>query len=168
MLILEIRYEPGRIVARLRDAAEGVPQSLELDLPVSGSAPELLAYLQQTNLARIEFLDLARIPRGVVATLLELPIPYDIFVAHTNLGLERRSAPESAAARGLVERRRSHRVVEDPFFWSLVVASADRVLVPDAQAEAFASRVAPRRNAIHLKAARNKSAQMTNPSTTYL
>ena len=31
MLILEIRYGPGRIVARLRNAAEAVPQSLGWD-----------------------------------------------------------------------------------------------------------------------------------------
>jgi O-antigen biosynthesis protein len=158
VLILEIRYGPGRIVARLRNAAEAVPQSLEFDLPKSGAATELLAYLRLTKLARMEFLDLARIPRGVVATLLELPVPHDIFIAHTELGLERRSAPAASAPPGLVERRRSHRVVEDPFFWSLVVASADRVLVPDAQAEAFASRVAPRRNTIRMETAATKSA----------
>lgn len=155
VLILEIRYGPGRIIARLRNAAEVVPQSLEFELPASGAATELLAYLRLTKLVRMEFLDLARIPRGVVATLLELPVPHDIFVAHTELGLERRSGP--SASPGIAERRQSHRIVEDPFFWSLVVASADRVLVPDAQAEAFASRVAPRRNTIRLEAAATKS-----------
>jgi GT2 family glycosyltransferase len=153
VLILEIRYYPGRIVGRLRNATEAVPQSLEFDLPSSGAASELLNYLRLTKLSRMEFFDLVRIPRGVVATLLELPVPHDIFVAHTDLGLERRSAPESAAASDPDERRRSHRIDEDPFFWSLLVASAGRVLVPDAQAEAFTSRVAPRRNTIRLKAA---------------
>jgi hypothetical protein len=165
VLILEIRYGPGRILGALRNAAEAVPQSLEFDLPASGAATELLAYLRLTKLARMEFLDLARIPRGVVATLLELPVPHDIFVAHTELGLERRSASAAVAAPpGLVERRRSHRIVEDPFFWSLVVASADRVLVPDAQAEAFASRVAPRRNTIRLQATAATSAPISDPS----
>jgi O-antigen biosynthesis protein len=163
VLILEIRYGPGRIVARLRHAAEAVPQSLEFDLPASGSAAELLGYLRLTKLARMEFLDLARIPRGVVATLLELSVPHDIFVAHTELGLERRSTPASASP-DIVERRRSHRIVEDPFFWSLVVASADRVLVPDAQAEAFASRVAPRRNTIRLEVAAAKSVSVRDLS----
>ena len=164
VLILEIRYYPGQVVGRLRNATEAVPQSLEFDLPSSGAASELLSYLQLTKLSRMEFFDLVRIPRGVVATLLELPVPHDIFVAHTELGLERRSAPESASASGPDERRRSHRVVEDPFFWSLLVASADRVLVPDAQAEAFTSRVAPRRNIIRLNVAGEKSAQSFDPS----
>lgn len=168
VLILEISHEPGRVVARLRDAADAVPQSLEFDLPAAGAATELLAYLQLTKLARVEFLDLARIPRGVVATLLELPVPHDIFVAHTELGLERRSAAASVAAPGRGDRRRSHRVVEDPFFWSLVVASADRVLVPDAQAEAFASRVAPRRNTIRVETAGTKSAPILEPSSASL
>jgi O-antigen biosynthesis protein len=148
VLILEIRHESGRIIAKLRDAAEGVPQSLEFDLPGSGLATALLSYLQLTKLARIEFLDLARIPRGVVATLLELSVPHDVFVAHTELGLERRSSSASISTPPSGERRRSHRVVEDPFFWSLAIASADRVLVPDGQAEAFMSRVAPRRKTI--------------------
>ena len=163
VLNLEIRYGPGRVVARLRNAAQAVPQSLEFDLPASGAATELLAYLRLAKLARMEFLDLARIPRGVVATLLELPIPHDIFVAHTELGLERRSAAASAPP-GLAERRGSHRVVEDPFFWSLVVASADRVLVPDAQAEAFATRVAPRRKTIRLETSATRSAPVRDPS----
>jgi GT2 family glycosyltransferase len=164
VLILEIRYYPGRVVGRLRNATEAVPQSLDFDLPSSGSASELLTYLRLAKLSRMEFFDLVRIPRGVVATLLELPVPHDIFVAHTELGLERRSAPESASASGPGERRRSHRIVEDPFFWSLLVASADRVLVPDTQAEAFTSRVAPRRNTIRLKMAGTTSAPIFNPS----
>jgi O-antigen biosynthesis protein len=163
VLILEIRYYPGRVVGRLRNATEAVPQSLEFDLPSSGAASELLSYMRLTKLSRMEFFDLVRIPRGVVATLLELPVPHDIFVAHTELGLERRSAPESASASGPDERRRSHRVVEDPFFWSLLVASADRVLVPDAQAEAFTSRVAPRRNTIRLKVAETTTLPSKSP-----
>jgi GT2 family glycosyltransferase len=164
VLILEIRYYPGRVVGRLRNATEAVPQSLEFDLPSSGAASELLEYLRLTKLSRMEFFDLVRIPRGIVTTLLELPVPHDVFIAHTELGLERRSAPESASASGPDERRRSHRIVEDPFFWSLLVASADRVLVPDAQAEAFTSRVAPRRNIIRLKVAGTKSAPIFNAS----
>ncbi len=164
VLILEIRHQSGRIIAGLRDLAEGVPQSLEFELPASGSATELLAYLQLTKLARVEFLDLARIPRGVVAALLELPVPHDIFVAHTELGLERRSTPASDSAPRSGERRRSHRVVEDPFFWSLVVASADRVLVPDAQAEAFVSRVASRRKTIRVETAKTEFSPSIDPS----
>jgi GT2 family glycosyltransferase len=166
VLILEIRYYPGRVVGRLRNATEAAPQSLEFDLPPSGAASELLNYLRLTKLSRMEFFDLVRIPRGVVATLLELPVPHDIFVAHTELGLERRSAPESASASDRDERRGSHRVVEDPFFWSLLVASADRVLVPDAQAEAFTSRVAPRRNTIRLKAVEANTQPSRSPDST--
>lgn len=163
VLVLEIRYYPGRVVGRLRNATEAVPQSLEFDLPSSGDASELLSYLRLTKLSRMEFFDLVRIPRGLVATLLELPVPHDIFVAHTDLGLERRSAPESASVSDRDERRRSNRVVEDPFFWSLLVASADRVLVPDAQAEAFTSRVAPRRNTLRLKAAETNTPPPNSP-----
>jgi hypothetical protein len=43
------------------------------------------------------------------------------------------------------------------------VASADRVLVPDAQAEAFTSRVAPRRNTVRVKAAEANTPSSNSP-----
>jgi GT2 family glycosyltransferase len=135
VLILEIRYRPGQVIAVLRDATGAAPQSLEFKLPARGEALELLTFLRALQLGRMEFLDLAGIPRTAVAALLQLPVPHDIFVAHAELGLRPASNPES---------------VQSPLFYSLVVASADRMLVPDGQAEAFARAIAPRRDVVRL------------------
>jgi GT2 family glycosyltransferase len=141
VLILEIRTRPGQVVARLRDAGGGAPQSLEFQLGAADDATQLLAFLQSLQLARMEMLDIARIPRTVVAALLELPIPHDILVAHTELGLKPASDPT---------------FIQDPLFYRLVVGSADRLLAPDAQAEAVACSIAPRHRAIRLETAARK------------
>jgi GT2 family glycosyltransferase len=121
VLILEIQYRSGRIIARLRDARDAMPQSLEFVLPAPGEAADLFRFLRQLSLERIEFFDLCRISSAVVQSLLELSIPYDLFLAHTELGLE-----------------------QDPdrTFFRDVVAGAGRVLVHDGQAEAAARSLA--------------------------
>jgi len=133
VLILEIHFRRGRIIAKLSDADGGVPQSLEFVLPVSGDAADLLRTLRQLSLKRIEFFDVGRTPLAVLDALLELSIPYDIFLAHTELGLEQASfqmrgqtVPNSSFCRDLVTR-------------------AERVLVPDAQAEAAARSLSHRK-----------------------
>ena len=126
VLILEIQYGPGRIIAKLRDASDAVPQSLEFIFPMLGDVADLLRSLRQLSLQRIEFFDLGRIPRAVLDALLELSIPYDLFLAHTEFGLEQASLQIPG------------QVAPDASFCRDVVARAERVLVPDAQAEAAA------------------------------
>ena len=131
VLILEIQYRRGRIVAKLRDAGDATPQSLEFVLPPPGDPSDLLRFLGQLSLQRIEFFDFCRISSPVVKGLLELSIPYDLFLAHTELGLE------------LDPSRDSGQVAEgDTTFFRDVVAGAGRVLVHDAQAEAVARSLA--------------------------
>jgi GT2 family glycosyltransferase len=143
VLILEIRHAQGRTVARLYDAAGAAPQSLEFELP--GQVTELCRFVQSSQPARFEFFDLARIPRAVAGGLLEIAVPYDVVIAHTELGLKpvpmqtwRIGGPALAD------------IAADVFFWRGVVARADRVLVPDAQAEAVASTLALRRSTTRL------------------
>jgi GT2 family glycosyltransferase len=136
-LILDIRHAPGGVVARLSDAAGDVPQSLEFQFPASGDAGELLAYLRRARLARMELFDLARIPLPIMEGLLTLSVPYDIVVAHAEL------TPNLA---------KSEREADDPSFWRSVIDGADRLLVPDAQAEAVASSLTPRVNVTRLGA----------------
>jgi len=135
VLILEIALRPGRIIAKLRDAIDAVPQSLEFLLPESGEAAELLQFLQPLQLARIEFFDLARLPRAVAEALLELAVPYDIFLAHTEFG-----------------------------FWSGAVEKAGHVLVPDAQGEAVASSLSLQRPIIRLAPTAIKSRRVSKRS----
>ncbi len=65
VLVLEIRYGPDGPVASLCDATDGVPQSLAFKLPHQVS--ELSELLRRSQLARMEFLDLARsrVPRSM-------------------------------------------------------------------------------------------------------
>ena len=133
VLILEIHLTRGRIIAKLSDADDAVPQSLEFVLPVSGDATDLLRSLRQLSLKRIEFFDVGRTPLAVLDALLELSIPYDIFLAHTELGLEH----ASFQMRG--------QIVPNPLFCRDLVARAERVLVPDAQAEAAARSLSHRK-----------------------
>jgi GT2 family glycosyltransferase len=126
VLILEILCRRGRIIAKLSDAGDAVPQSLEFVSPVSGDATDLLRTLRQLLLKRIEIFDVGRIPLAVLNALLELSIPYDLFLAHTQLGLEHASFQMSG------------QTVPTPLFCRDFITRAERVLVPDVQAEAAA------------------------------
>jgi O-antigen biosynthesis protein len=128
VLILEIQFGPGRIIAKLRDAIDAVPQSLEFPLPAVGEAVELLQFLLQLQLSRIEFFDLARIPRAAVDVLLKLSVPYDVFLAQAELGLGQASFQTP-----------SDQFDPNPPSLREIVSRADRMLVPDAVAEAVAS-----------------------------
>ena len=128
VLVLEIQRFPDRMVARLRDPNGCVPQSVDLILPSEIS--ELLGILRRLGLSRVEFLDLARLPRALVDALLSLTPTYDVFLAHAELGFE--YAPFQTAERSS----------SNASFWRDIVASAGRVLVPDTQAEARAKALA--------------------------
>jgi O-antigen biosynthesis protein len=162
VLILEMALRSGRIMAKLRDAIDAVPQSLEFLLPGTGEAAELLRFLRQLQLAGIEFFDLARIPRAVADALLELAVPYDIFLAHTELGVG-----QTSFQTGDVEQHGSARpgeIAPDPLFWSSVIEKAGRVLVPDAQGEAVASSLSLQRPIIRLAPTAIKSHRVSKRS----
>lgn len=125
VLILEIQRLPDRMVARLRDPNERVPQSIELMLP--SETDELMRILRQLDLSRVEFFDLARLPRALIEALRGLCAAYDLVLAHAELGLG--CEPFQTAGQSLSKRA----------FWRDIAAGARRVLVPDAQAEAFAA-----------------------------
>lgn len=144
VLILEIGYGPGGAVATLRDAAEAAPQSLAFQLP--GEAAELSRFLEQSQLARMELFDLVRVPRAVMDALLALSVPYDLFMAHAQL------APAQAARSAGRPVVRSDRAVLEPFFSRNVIAGADCVLAPDAQAATVASALDLRRTVRRLDA----------------
>lgn len=150
VLILEIHCRCGRIVAKLSDAAGAAPQSLEFH-PLETGIVELLEFLRRSQLARMEFLDLARVPRAVVEALLQLNVPHDIYIAHAELGLEPLSVQTRPANKRLAMP--FEQSPADGFFWRSVIAKADRVLVPDAQAEAVVSSLALHRNTTRLAAA---------------
>lgn len=128
VLVLEIQRLPDRIVARLRDPNGCVPQSVDMMLPSEIS--ELVRILRRLNLSRVEFFDLARLPRALVEALLGLAPAYDVFLAHAELGF------------GCAPFQTGEQSSSNASFWRDIVAGAGRVLVPDAQAEALAKALA--------------------------
>jgi GT2 family glycosyltransferase len=138
VLILEIQQSSGRIIAKLQDARDRIPQSLEFCLTIPDETTELLRLLRRLQLARIEFFDVAIIPDVVRDALLELPVPYDFFLAHTDLWLGPASSQmDSAGAQ--ISVGQSDRATADRLPWRPIVENAERLLVPDARAEALAS-----------------------------
>jgi GT2 family glycosyltransferase len=129
VLILEIQYRAGRIVARLRDPDDGAPQSIDLVFPAD--LGELLRMLWQLELSRVELFDLARLPRTLVEGIRDLPVPYDLFLAHAELGLDYGAFLKPPQSRSKAS------------FWRNVVAEAGCVIVPDAAAEMLARTLTP-------------------------
>lgn len=142
VLVLEIRYGPDGPVASLCDATDGVPQSLAFKLPHQVS--ELSELLRRSQLARMEFLDLARIPRAAIDALLGLSVPYDLFVAHAEL------LSAQITGRAMVHALHADRAMPDLAQSRKVAAGADRVLAPDAQAAAAALALGLRRSVTRL------------------
>ena len=133
VLVLTVHNMRGRPVATLRDVTDAAPHALEFALDAAGAGEDLVARLRRAQPARLEFLDLGRMPRELVEALLTLAIPHDVFIAHGELGL----VAESEADVSLARR---------------IVAGAGRIWVPDAQAEAFASTLSLGRTVTRLAA----------------
>ncbi len=131
VLILEIRYGPDGPVATLCDAAGATPQSLAFKLPHEMTG--LRRFLKRLQLARMEFLDLARVPRAAIDELLDLSVPYDLVVAHAEL------ISAQTVGRGTVHALHTDEAIPDLVFLQRVAAGADHVLAPDAQAAVAAS-----------------------------
>lgn len=110
VLIMEIGYGPRGAVARLRDAGNGVPQSLDVLLSTNEPA-ELTEILRQVHLDRIEIFDPDAIPAPIVDVVTRLGVAYDLFFAQ----------------------------VPGPHSLDAVPMGAERVLVPDAMAAEIAS-----------------------------
>jgi O-antigen biosynthesis protein len=159
VLILEIQCGQGPTVAKLRDAADAVPQSLEFVLPESGETNALFDFMEQLHLARVEFFDIARISPAVVDVLAKLPVPYDIFLAHAELGLEQTPFETRSVEEHLTAR--PGEPVSNPRPWSDFVGKAYSVFVPDAQAEAFARSFSLQRGVTRLAPAAMKSRRLS-------
>ena len=128
VLILGIQGRPDGTVASIRDPETAAPQSIDLALPKDMNS--LLEMLRQLQLSRLELFDLARLPRSLVEGLRTLAIPYDLFLAHCDLGL------------GQDPFLRPSQGPADASFWRDIIAEAGCVLAPDAMAETLARTLA--------------------------
>lgn len=114
-LSLTVRCRPDGPRADLRDGAGGIPQAAEVELASRSGLAQIQALLQATAVTRVELFDVARLPPGLLERLLDLKVPYDVVVAHDKL----------TATAG--DRR--------------ILDGADRLLAPNARAEAAARRL---------------------------
>lgn len=118
---LHVRFGGAGAQVLLRAAGGGAPQSLAFKL--ASEVEALGAWLGRASWQRVEFFDLARLPRTLLDTLCRLGVPSDIALCHVGL-FGQPGAPGDAHCREIVR-------------------SAGRLLVPDEQAARFADGLAP-------------------------
>ncbi|MGO9759154.1 MAG: glycosyltransferase family 2 protein [Roseiarcus sp.] len=152
-MILEARRVAGGEKVRIFNPAGGAPQSLQFDLAVSRERSALVAYLRALRSSRIEFLDPGGAPVSLLKRLLELEVPYDLFIADAGL-LDRGGGPVTT-----FPLRRSRRdagpdgaPAEPPHVaarwrsgWRIIAENAERILAPCERAQAFAATILPGR-----------------------
>jgi O-antigen biosynthesis protein len=149
-VILELqRHANGPLIA-FTDPAGGMPQSIQFNISSPADRKALRAYAAAVQPSRLEWLNPMRTPPAVAELLLALDLPFDLFIADAAFGtgqdpsawpVAARCAASDAVHRDHTQHfpaaddslQRRHRVLD----------SAEQILVPDAQAAAFASSVLP-------------------------
>ena len=112
----------------------------------------MVDFIKSNEPSRIEFLDPTNTPFALVDLLIGLKVPYDLFIADAGL-LGKRAGKYLPAAIRAAEQRHckpfnaSPNVAGEmrkwPDRWRRVAQSAQQIVVPDVQAEAFATSVLP-------------------------
>lgn len=152
--ILEVRYRADGAVVRIENAAGEMPQSLDFNIFAPSEYKMLADFIKSNEPSRIEILDPANTPLQLIDLLLNLKIPYDIFIADDGL-LGRHAAQNFASAvrslltsegdkPGKTLRRTAAETMNWTDRWQQIAGAAQRIVVPCAQAEAFAASVLPR------------------------
>ncbi len=150
-MILEVRYRADGAIVRIKNAAGEMPQSLQFNLSSSSECELLADFIKSNEPSRIELLDPANTPFQLIDLLLNLKVPYDIFIADAGLLGPQNEKIFATAARSLAayesDKRGEARCKAaaatwkgtDP--WRRIAKGAQRIIVPCAQAEAFAASV---------------------------
>jgi GT2 family glycosyltransferase len=157
VLVLKVRCAAEGLLVEITDPTGGVPQSLRFNLSCSDNCKSLFNFLQNIEPARIEIVDPAHAPFGLVMTLLKLNVPCDIFIADAGLLGPEDAHPCVEAVRSFLaaqpNRRRdgTNKVEVGPphqewqNFWQEIVADAEGIVAPCAHAQAFGAAMLPRR-----------------------
>ena len=153
VLILEVRHQAEATTVNVIEAAGAMPQSLRFKLGPSGEAAALLDFLQSLKTRRIEIVDPASTPPALLDLLLTLKAPYDIFIADAGLVAPPGKPPFVNAIRPFVAASEPNAapigITDDPAFpnrtgsWQKIAAGAERIIVPCAEASAFAANNLP-------------------------
>jgi len=139
VIILEVHHGNHGAVVKAINGSGGIPQSLEFMLSASEEDYSLAAFLRELAPRRVEFIDPANTPFGLVELLIGLGVPYDVFIADAGLLGPVGEQPTAAAVRafaaagatrqdGEVWRKR----------WREIANNAINIRVPCAEAEALA------------------------------
>jgi O-antigen biosynthesis protein len=178
VLVLKVRCAAEEILVEITDPAGGIPQSLRFDIASPGNCKPLFNFLQNIEPERIEIIDPAHTPFDLVATLLKLSVPCDIFIADAGLLGPEDAQPCAEAARSSFGAQSNphgtRRVDTEPSpqkwhdFWQEVASDAEEILAPCAHAQAFAATMLPRRTIHKIKpsAANGRRTKHTDKPTT--
>lgn len=152
-LILEVRHRADGALVNIKHALGEMPQSLQFDLSIPYEYNSMVDFIKSNEPSRIEFLDPTNTPFALVDFLIGLKVPYDLFIADAGL-LGKHAGQYLPAAIRAAEQRHSKAsnfspgVARDmekwPKRWRRIAQSAHQIVVPDVQAEAFATSVLPR------------------------
>ncbi len=151
-LILEVRHRADKALVNIRHALGEMPQSLQFDLSVPYEFNSMVDFIKSNEPSRIEFLDPTNTPFALVDLLIGLKVPYDLFIADAGL-LGKRAGQYLPAAIRAAEQRHCKPFNASPSVargmrkwpdrWRRIAQSAQQIVVPDVQAEAFATSVLP-------------------------
>jgi GT2 family glycosyltransferase len=147
-LILQVHYRTNGGIVVLKNAAGGVPQSLQFDLSLSGDRQSLLHFLKSIRPFCIEFLDPANTPFRLVDLLRRLDVPYRLYIADAGLLGRHNERTVAKAGNRSAQHRKAFAVSASRESlwvrrWREIAEGADRIIVPCPQAEAFAASVLP-------------------------
>ena len=159
LMILEVRTFADGAKVKIINASGGIPQSLQFNLVSSSEIALVIDFVRSLQPSRIEILDPTNAPLQFVDALLNLNIPYDIFIADAALrGRDNAHCTAAATLRAgtneqnISERREVLSEIDTGpkrqnwlRRWQQIADGAQRILVPCTQAEAFAASVLSRR-----------------------
>jgi O-antigen biosynthesis protein len=156
VMILMVRLEDTQPIVNVINAAGGMPQSLEFNLAISSECESLTKFLKCMEPSGIEFLDPVGTPFQLVDILLDLKVPYGMFIADTGLAAAAKNGRNFASEVLFLERYEIEKnsralfntTIESENWtarWQGIAKGAQRILVPCAQAETFATSVLPGR-----------------------
>jgi O-antigen biosynthesis protein len=152
VVILELRRHANGPLIAFTDPAGGMPQSIQFNALSAADRKALRAYAATVQPCRMEWLDPVRTPPAVVELLLALDIPFDLFIADAAFSARQDTSVGSVAAQcATIDAFHRNDDIRSPLpaaddalrRWHRVLDSAEQILVPDAQAAAFASSALP-------------------------
>jgi GT2 family glycosyltransferase len=151
VLILEVRHRAEGAFVNIKNPSGQMPQSLQFSLSARRQCELMMDFIKNNEPSRIEFFDPINTPSALVYLLLDLKVPYDVFIADAGLlgqdserylptvvrAVEHSDKPDGASpiVTGEFENNKN--------CWRQIVESAQRIIVPCVQAEAFAKSVLP-------------------------